>query len=91
MTSMRVPNVQGFRRASQRKMAAPGLVSLSGGTIKLSQRVYFKHNRDTIQKSSYPLLLAVATLMKAKPDIGASSGKATPTIAAWRTTTGSVR
>ena len=44
-------------------------MSLSGGTIKLSQRVYFKHNRDTIQKSGYPLLLAVATLMKAKPDI----------------------
>lgn len=63
------PERPGIPSSEPNKNGCPGLVSLSGGTIKLSQRVYFKHNRDTIQKVSYPLLLAVATLMKAKPDI----------------------
>ncbi|HMU41498.1 MAG TPA: OmpA family protein [Pseudomonadota bacterium] len=63
------PERPGVPSSDPRKNGCPGLVALSGGTIKLSQQVFFKFNRDGIQKASFPLLRAVADLLKARPEL----------------------
>jgi len=63
------PDRPGAPSTDRRKNGCPGLVTLTGGTIKLSQQVFFNFNKEQILKTSFPLLRAVAEVLKAKPDL----------------------
>lgn len=63
------PERPGVPSSDRRKNGCPGLVALSGGSIRVSQQVFFKFGKDRIQKASYPLLIAVADLLKARPEL----------------------
>jgi OOP family OmpA-OmpF porin len=63
------PDKKGSPSADPKKNGCPGLVIVESGQIVILKQVFFATNKDTILKTSYPVLDAVATALKAFPHI----------------------
>jgi len=63
------PDKKGAPSADPKKNGCPGLVIVENGQIVILKQVFFATNKDTILKTSYPVLDAVATALKAFPHI----------------------
>lgn len=63
------PDKPGAPSPDPAKNGCPGLVEVKLGRVTIKEQVFFDLKKDTIQKKSYPLLLAVADALKASPQI----------------------
>jgi outer membrane protein OmpA-like peptidoglycan-associated protein len=78
------PDQPGAPAADARKNGCPGLVEVRAGAIAIRKPVFFAANKDTILKTSYPVLDAVVAALSALPQIkklaieGHTDGKGKP-------------
>ncbi|MFO0579254.1 MAG: OmpA family protein [Polyangia bacterium] len=63
------PDQAGAPSSDPKKSGCPGLVEVKQGRVAIKEQVFFDTKKDTIQKKSFPLLLAVADALKASPQL----------------------
>lgn len=63
------PDEPGAPSDNPRRNGCPGLVVIEGGQIRILRPVFFNTNRDTIRRSSRPVLEAVAMALQQTPSI----------------------
>jgi uncharacterized repeat protein (TIGR01451 family) len=61
------PDKAGAPSPVAKKNGCPGLVEVKTGQIVILKQVFFANNKDTIQKKSFPVLQAVADVLKTTP------------------------
>ena len=63
------PDKFGAPSPDPKKNGCPGLVQVKGGQIVILQQVFFATDKDVILPKSFPLLIAVADVLLAQPEI----------------------
>ncbi|MBL9008106.1 MAG: OmpA family protein [Myxococcales bacterium] len=61
------PDKPGAPSPDPKKNGCPGLVEIKNGLITIKQQIFFATNKDTILPKSFPVLKAVADVLKVQP------------------------
>ncbi|HVZ73434.1 MAG TPA: OmpA family protein [Polyangia bacterium] len=63
------PDKAGAPSSDPKKNGCPGLVHIEAGKIRIHQQVFFATGKDAVLPKSFPLLKAVADVLKSTPSI----------------------